>query len=117
MLTQSCPVQDRRAVSRVKVHLGCIFIFDGIEYDAFIRDISLKGAFLWSSFMPPCGTNLVVRIRTSLLEDPLILESKIVRCDCKQEERGAVGGFAITFSYDSPVLVRLINKLANFPIS
>lgn len=116
MSTQSRPVQDHRAVSRVQAHLGCQFTFEGIEYEAFIQNISLNGAFLWSTFIPPLGANLFIRLNTSLLEDPLILEDRIVLYDCKQTERGTVGGFAIMFSYNSPVLVRLINKLVNPPI-
>ena len=107
------PVQDRRSVSRIQVHLDCQFTFQGIEYAAFIRDISLKGAFLLSSFMPPYGANLTIRIKTALLEDPLILEGKVVRRDCKEIERGKARAFMINFSHNPLALVTLISKLAN----
>ena len=117
MTTQNRPVQDRRSASRIQVHLDCQYTFQGIEHDAFIRDISLKGAFLLSSFMPPYGANLSIRIKTALLEDPLILEGKIVRSDFKQIERGTVRPFIISFSYTSLALVTLISKLASPPKS
>jgi len=62
--TQSRPVQDRRSASRIQVHLDCQFTFEGIEYEAFIRDLSLKGAFLLSTFTPPYGANLSIRLKT-----------------------------------------------------
>ena len=111
MSTLRRPIQDRRALSREKINLPCQFTFEGIEYDAYIGDISLKGAFLWSTFMPPWGAGLSVRIGTPLLENPLILEGKIVRRDCKQTERGTVGAFVIRFSSSSPALIVLISKL------
>jgi hypothetical protein len=46
------------------VHLDCQFTFEGIEYEAFIRDLSLKGAFLLSTFTPPYGANLSIRLKT-----------------------------------------------------
>jgi hypothetical protein len=98
-------------------HLKCQITFEGIEYEAFIRDISLKGALLLSTFTPPWGANISIRLEASLLEDPLILEGKIVRSDCKQTERGSVDAFTIRFSHNSPVLVRLINKLVKPPKS
>jgi hypothetical protein len=99
------------------VHLDCRFTFQGSEYEAFIRDISLKGAFLLASFMPPNGANLSVRIKTALLEDPVVLEGKIIHSDCKEIERGKARAFAISFSHTSLALVTLINKLANPPKS
>jgi hypothetical protein len=114
---QERPVQDRRRVSRIQVHLDCQFTIQGIEYEAFIRDISLKGASLLSTFMPPYGANLSITIKTALLEDPLILEGNIVRCDYKHIERGTARPFVISFSHSSLALVTLIKKLANPPKS
>ena len=117
MTTQNRPVQDRRSASRIQVHLECQFTFQGIEYAAFIRDLSLKGAFLLSSFMPPYGASLSIRIKTALLKDPLTLEGKIVSSDCKEIERGTARAFTINFSHTSLALVTLINRLANPPKS
>jgi len=114
---QSRPVQDRRTVSRIQVHLDCQFTFQGIEYKAFIRDISLKSAFLQSSFMPPKGANLSVRIKTALLENPVVLEGKIIRSDFKDIERGKARAFTISFSHIPLALVRLISTLATPPKS
>jgi hypothetical protein len=115
MSTQRRPLQDRRIASRINARLRCTFIFEGIEYEAFIQDISLAGAFLSSTFMPPWGVDLSIKLMTSLMEDPLTLEGKIVRRDCKLTERGTVGAFTIRFRHSSPGLVRLISKLINPP--
>jgi len=117
MSNRSRPVQDRRSASRLQVHLDCQFTFQGTEYEAFVRDISLKGAFLLSSFMTPNGANLSVRIKTDLMENPVVLEGKIMRSDCKEIERGRVHAFAVSFSYLPLALVTLISKLANPPKS
>ena len=111
MVTQKRPVPDRRAAPRVRVRLGCQVIFDGNEYEAIIRDISLLGAFLWSTFMPPQDATISIKLEPPFVEDPLILEGDVVRRDCRQMEQGAAGAFAITFSHNSPGLLRLIDKL------
>ncbi len=111
MATQRRPIQDRRAALRYYANLTCQFTFEENEYEAFIREISLIGAFLWSTFMPPRGADVSVKLETSLLRYPLILEGKIARRDCKYTEWGKVGAFAITFSHRPPGLISLINKL------
>lgn len=117
MSTARRPIQDRRVASRVNAQLNCKFTFEGIEYEAFVQDISLAGAFLSSTFMPPWGGDLSIKLMTSVMEDPLILEGKIVRRDCKYTEQGTVGAFTIRFRHSSPGLVMLINKLATPPKS
>jgi hypothetical protein len=115
MSTQRRPIQDRRDLPRVNAHLRCKFTFEGNEYEAFIRDISLTGVFFWSTFMPPWGSDLSIELPTSLMEDPLILEGKIVRRDSIYAVGGTLGAFAVRFSRNSLGLVRLINKPGNPP--
>jgi hypothetical protein len=113
MATQGRPMPDRRAAPRLKVHLGCRFIFDGTQYEAVIKDISPTGALLWSSFMPPPAAGVFIKIETPLLRMPIVLEGKIVRRDCKNTEQGLVGAFAVRFSCNSPALMLLVNKVVN----
>ena len=105
-------VQDRRTVSRIKAHIACRFTFNGKNYDAYIRDISLKGAFVWSNFEPPVHAGISIKIETSFSPRTLVLESSVVRRDCRHTERGATGAFAVTFNNRPLDLIVLINKLA-----
>jgi hypothetical protein len=111
MATQTRPTPDRRAALRVKVHLACKFIFEGTEYEAYIKNISPMGALLWSAFMPPRAADASIKVETSLVNYPLILGAKIVRRECKLTEQGKVAVFAIKFAHSSPGLILLISKL------
>ncbi len=113
MATLRRPVPDRRTASRIKLNLGCQFVFDKTEYQAVIKDISPMGALLWSSFMPPPAADVFIQIETHLLRIPIILEGKIVRRDCINTEQGSIGAFAVKFSGQSPALIVLINKIAS----
>jgi hypothetical protein len=106
-------VSDRRASPRKKVHLDCQVIFEENEYDAVLQDISITGAFLWSSFMPPHDSAVFIRLKPSYKKQPLILKGKVVRCDPKYREHGRVGAFAITFSPNSPSLLQSLGNLIN----
>ena len=97
MSTQSRPVQDHKTVPRVRALLGCLFTFEEIGYEALIRDISLKGAFLWSKFMPPPAADLSIKVDASFPKTPLFLESRVVRSDRKSTGQGTVGVFAVKF--------------------
>jgi hypothetical protein len=112
MNAQRRPIQDRRSASRITTGMSCKFTFEGVEHKAFIRDISLTGAFLWQTSMPPKGSNVSIKLEESLGDNPLILEGKVVRSDCKNTDRGTVGAFAVRFSNSSPAFIRLITKLS-----
>jgi hypothetical protein len=111
MAVPKCPVTDRRAVPRKKVHLDCQVIFEGNEYDAVIQDISIMSAFLWSSFMPPHDSAVSLRLKPSTAKPPLILNGNVVRRDSRYREHGKAGAFAITFSHNSPSLLQSLGNL------
>ena len=113
MATQRRPMPDRRNAPRVKIHLGCQFIHDGTEHEAFIKDISPIGALLWSSFMPPPAADVFIKIETRLLKIPIVLQGKIIRRDCRNTDQGPVGAFAVQFNSGSPALMVLINKITH----
>jgi hypothetical protein len=113
MAVPKCAVSDRRVSPRKKVHLDCQVIFEENEYDAVLQDISITGAFLWSSIMPPPDSALFIRLTPSFKKQPLILKAKVVRCDSKYKEHGRVGAFAITFSPNAPSLIQTLGSLIN----
>jgi hypothetical protein len=113
MAVPKCAVTDRRVAPRKKVHLDCQIIFEETEYDAVLQDISITGAFLWSSFMPPNNSAVSIRLTPSYKKQPLILKAIVVRCDSKYKEHGRVGAFAITFSPNSPSLLQTLGSLIN----
>jgi hypothetical protein len=113
MAVQKHPTPDRRAVPRKKVHLDCQIISEGSEHDAVIQDISIAGAFLWSSFMPPHNSAVSLRLKPSHTKPPLILKGNVIRRDCKYKEHGKAGAFAIAFNHNSPSLIQLLGNLIN----
>jgi hypothetical protein len=113
MAVQRRPIQDQRYVSRITTHISCKLTFEGVAHEAFIRDVSLTGAFLWQTIVPPKGTHVSIKLEASSLDRPLILEGMVVRSDCKNTDRGTVGAFAVTFSNSSPEFIRLISKLSH----
>ncbi len=112
MATLKSVIEDRGSVSRIAVHLRCKFIAAGIQHEGIIQDISLRGAFLSSAFMPAPGTNISIKLETPLLNKPLTLEARVVRRDYKILERGSVGAIAVTFNHSSPEFTRLMGKLS-----
>jgi hypothetical protein len=113
MAASKNPLSDRRAVPRIKVHLDCQVIYEGNEYDAVIQDISISGAFLWSSFMPPHDSPVSLQLKPSFAKPPIILKGNVVRRDSKYRDHGKAGAFAITFSHNSPSLLQSLNVLIN----
>ena len=104
---------DRRAFPRRKVHLDCQIIFEGIEYDAVIQNISVMGAFLWSSFMPPHDSPVSLRLKPSHVKPLLILKGNVIRRDSKYKEHGKAGAFAITFKNNSPSIIQALSNIIN----
>jgi hypothetical protein len=114
MATSPDPILDRRAAPRTKASLDCRFTFGGKEYDAGIRNISLLGAFLWSTFLPPCNATISVRLETDLVEgSPLIWEGIVVRHDSQYTEQDVTGAFAIALNPNAQGLFELVDLLTD----
>ena len=111
MTTQSGVAQDRRKISRLETHLDCQFDFEGTRYNAVIIDISLKGAFLSSGFLPPIGSSVTVTVQSAHLSRPLILEGKVKRNSSDPWTHGSGGQFGIEVNSPPLDLAKLINKL------
>ena len=115
MATQRRTVFDRRATSRAYVHLECRFSFKGTEYKAFIKNLTPKDAYLWSSFMPPKGADILIRLDTPFFDNPMFLQGKVVRQEFKNTKHSIVDAFAVQFSFSSPQVASLIKKLTERP--
>jgi hypothetical protein len=111
MATQRRLMMDRRATSRSYVHLDCRFTFKGKEYKAFIKNMTSKDAYLWSSFMPPQGADILIRLDSPFSETPMFLQGRIVRQEHRQMKQTVVDAFAVRFSFNSPQIAELISTL------
>ena len=109
MSTQSRTIKDQRSVSRVKANLSCQFSFEGLLHDAYIMNLSLNGAFLWSTFIPPKGSHVVITLKTPLLKNGLTLESEVVRTQGAMKD--GINAFAVRFSHNSLDLIELVKNL------
>ena len=107
-------MKDQRSVSRVKANLGCQFSFEGLTHEAYIMNLSLNGAFLWSSFIPPKGSHVVITLKTPLLKNTLTVESEVVRTQGALKD--GLDAFAVRWSHNSLDLIELIKNLISQPI-
>jgi hypothetical protein len=114
MSLQSQTIKDQRSVSRVKANLNCQFSFEGLLHEAHIINLSLNGAFLWSSFVPPKGSHIVITLKTPLLKNTLTVESHVVRTQGVLKD--GASAFAVRFSHNSLDLIELVKNLVAQPI-
>jgi len=112
MSANNCAANNRRSVSRIQADLNCQFSFEGLAHDARIANLSLNGALLASSFIPPEKSAVVLTIRTPL-KNFLILESEVVRTEDLLND--GADGFAVRFSHISLDLIELIKNLVSQP--
>ena len=115
MATQRRLTMDRRAAPRSYVHLDCRFTFKGKEFKAFIKNLTPRDAYLWSSFMPPQGSDILIRLDTPFSETPLFLQGRVVRQEHRQMKQAVVDAFAVRFGFSSPQIADLISNLAARP--
>ena len=102
------PIQDRRLTSRVTADLHCDFSIEGLIHEATITNLSLNGALMLSSFIPPERSHIVITLRSPLLKSPLAMESEVVRTESAL--RNGAEAFAVRFSHTSLDLIELIIK-------
>ncbi|MBN1569019.1 MAG: PilZ domain-containing protein [Acidobacteria bacterium] len=111
MTIQTRVSQDRRNASRIMSRLECNFTFEGKQHKAMILDLSMKGAFLSSAFMPPNGSHIIVEIQQPGAKKDLIFNGTVIRGNWGHSEHGRRGRFGIRFP-DAPIgLLALISKL------
>jgi hypothetical protein len=111
MTTQTHVIQDRRSTSRLMARLDCHFTFERIRYNAVVINLSLKGAFLSSAFMPPIGSSMLVQIREPGAKKSLVFDSTVIHVTRDNSNHGRLGGFGVRFGNAPAGLFSLINKL------
>jgi hypothetical protein len=82
---QNRAVTENRAVSRYPTNFSCRFGFGGLFHDANMMNISMDGAFLWSSFVPPQGSHVVITLRSPVLKSISTMEGEVVRTESALE--------------------------------
>ncbi len=112
-IIRSRVTQDRRKNARLMTFLACQFTFEGTSYKAVILDLSLKGAFISSPFLPPKGGTIAITLETPHLEEPLKLEGEVVRGTWGMSDHGRLGRFGVRFNHSSLKLIQLINRLSS----
>jgi hypothetical protein len=103
-------IQDRRKASRLAARLSCTCTWGGIGREAFILDLSLKGAQLSSRQMPPVGEAISITLLVPLSKDLINLEGKVTRGIWGQLDHGPVGKFSVRF-HNTPL--RLMSLVAS----
>lgn len=105
--------QDRRIVSRLETCLDCSFECNGKKYDAVILNISLKGAYLSSGFLPPPGSILRLAVKVPGAGRPVALEGQVNRSGHIVTDNGMKGRFGMRFPSPPLPLSGLIGKLVS----
>ncbi|MDR0310295.1 MAG: PilZ domain-containing protein [Acidobacteriota bacterium] len=102
-------LSSRRKTSRFPTQIECRFSSDGKEYTAQILDLSDKGAFLSSAFIPVKDSKVSITIRVG--EESLTLEGTVTRTSVKGES----GSFGVEFINVPPTLTlsRIVNSMSS----
>ena len=108
MAIRSITMQDRRNISRVIVRLDCQFVHDGTTYDAVVVDLSLKGAFLSSTFLPPNNSIITVTLISPVTQKTLIFDATVLRGTWAMSDHGKRSRFGIRFTYAPVDLIALM---------
>jgi hypothetical protein len=110
MTIKSRVTQDRRNTSRVMARLDCSFTLKGTRYEAVIVDLSMKGAFLSSPFLPSTGSIITIELGPPAVKEPLSFECTVLRGTWVMADHGKRGRFSIRFGSSNPELMLLISK-------
>jgi hypothetical protein len=111
MTIKSRVSQDRRNTSRVMARLDCSFTSKGTRYAAVIVDLSMKGAFISSTFLPSTGSTITIELGPPAVKKPLSFDCTVLRGTWVMSDQGKRGRFSIRFSGPNPELMLLISKI------
>lgn len=111
MAIRSRVTQDRRKISRIATRLECRFEFEAKSYKAVIIDLSIKGAYFSSAFLPPFASRIEITVVTPHLPKPLTLQGVVLRGSSGMSDHGAVERFGVEFRSAPLDLTKLIGKL------
>jgi hypothetical protein len=107
--------QDRRRLSRLIALLSCKFTYKQVTHNATLVDLSIKGAFLSSIFLPPIGGPIRVFLQSRQLKKPLALDGIVVRGGWGTSERGKISRFGVRFNSSPLELISLLHTLIPNP--
>lgn len=91
--------------------LDCHFTVGRTRYNAVVINLSMKGAFLSSPFLPPNGTSLTVEIQHASAKKALVFDGTVIRGTWVNSDHGRLGRFGITFGNAPIGLLALISQL------
>ncbi len=103
--------QDRRKTSRVMARLACHFTHAGISHEAVIVDLSLKGAYLSSKFLPPNNSPITVSLEPPSVKKEIKFSGSVIRGTWAMSEHGKLGRFGVRFGATHLDLMMLITSL------
>jgi hypothetical protein len=103
--------QDRRNTSRVMARLDCSFTSQETRYAAVIVDLSMKGAFLSSTFLPPTGSTITIELGPPAVKKPILFDCTVLRGTWVMSDQGKRGRFSIRFAGSNPELMLLISRI------
>jgi hypothetical protein len=103
--------KDVRSISRIAARLNCQLMHEGNKFEAVVLDISLNGAFLSSTHLPPTGSTVAIALKPPTSNHDLTLEGKVIRGTWAMSDHGKLGRFGIRFSHNSLDLIKLIGSL------
>ncbi|MBN2337246.1 MAG: PilZ domain-containing protein [Acidobacteria bacterium] len=112
MHSRSRVAQDRRNLSRIVTCLDCRFDASGTSREGVVIDLSLKGAYVSSAFLPPGGSRISLTLLSGLLERPLTIEGRVRRWHAGMSGSGK-GRFGVEFDHTPVDLAGLIGRLVN----
>jgi len=95
--------------------LGCEFTFKQVTHNATIVNLSIRGAFLSSNFLPPIGGAVRVFFQSPRMKTPLALDGVVVRGGWGMSERGEVSRFGVRFNSSPVELISLLHTLIPNP--
>ncbi len=104
--------QDRRRLSRIATCLDCRFEASGTSREGVVIDLSLKGAYVSSAFLPPGDGRIRLTILSGLLKQPLTIEGRVRRRLAGMSGSGK-GRFGVEFDHTPVDLAGLIGRLVN----
>lgn len=111
MTIRSRAAQDRRNISRVIVRLDCQFTHEEVTHKAVMVDLSLKGAFFSSTFLPPNNSDITIKVMSPVTNKPLVFDGKVIRGTWVMSDHGKRGRFGISYRFAPAGIIALLNSL------
>ncbi len=83
-------------------------MYPGGKQPATLVEISLASAKVSAKYMPPQGTDVIIRLDSPELDAPLLLDGTVFRGTWGATEQGEACRFIVKFHRQSPELISLL---------